>query len=132
MTRINCVPVEELCREHLIAEYRELPRIFTAAAKAQEKGTLKNLPNSYRLGCGHMKFFYDKLEYLAKRHKELIQEMEKRSYKPTIFNVDEKWRSVISTHFWKDWIPEDKDIEINRQRLKDRTPKSQFFEIQKT
>ena len=28
MTRINCVPVEELTDKHLGAEYRELPRLF--------------------------------------------------------------------------------------------------------
>ncbi|MBP7000765.1 pyrimidine dimer DNA glycosylase/endonuclease V [Amaricoccus sp.] len=28
MTRINVVPPEELSRAHLVAEYRELPRVF--------------------------------------------------------------------------------------------------------
>lgn len=34
MTRINCVPVEELSGPHLVAEYRELPRVFALAEKA--------------------------------------------------------------------------------------------------
>lgn len=29
MTRINLLPASELTDQHLIAEYRELPRIFT-------------------------------------------------------------------------------------------------------
>lgn len=31
MTRINRIPVEELSRQHLVAEYRELPRVFALA-----------------------------------------------------------------------------------------------------
>ena len=34
MTRINCIPVEELSTPHLIAEYRELPRVFALAHNA--------------------------------------------------------------------------------------------------
>ncbi len=34
MTRINCVPVEELSGPHLVAEYRELPRVFALAQRA--------------------------------------------------------------------------------------------------
>ena len=34
MTRINCVPVEELHQKHLVAEYRELPRVFRLAEAA--------------------------------------------------------------------------------------------------
>lgn len=33
MTRINVVPVTELTDKHLLAEYRELPRIFGASKK---------------------------------------------------------------------------------------------------
>lgn len=31
MTRINCVPVRELGGKHLVAEYRELPRVYALA-----------------------------------------------------------------------------------------------------
>lgn len=55
MTRINCVPVEELTDKHLLAEYRELPRIFNLARAVEDA------PTEYVLGTGHMKFFYDKL-----------------------------------------------------------------------
>ena len=35
MTRINLVPPEELCDQHLLAEHRELTRIPNAVAKGK-------------------------------------------------------------------------------------------------
>jgi len=35
MTRINLVPPEELCDQHLLAELRELPRIPNAVLKGR-------------------------------------------------------------------------------------------------
>lgn len=34
MTRINLIPPAQLSDQHLLAEYRELPRIFTMAHEA--------------------------------------------------------------------------------------------------
>lgn len=60
MTRINCIPPRELSREHLIAEYRELPRIFAlvraAIARGESPDDPRN-PTSYTLGAGHVRFF---------------------------------------------------------------------------
>lgn len=39
MTRINVVPVEELTTKHLVAEYRENPRVFALAHKAYTNRT---------------------------------------------------------------------------------------------
>ena len=66
MTRINTVPVECLSDKHLLAEYRELPRIFTAVAKIYDSGNQlpTDIPPNYKLGAGHVKFFYDKLLWL--------------------------------------------------------------------
>ena len=49
MTRINLVKVEELSDQHLIAEYRELPRCL------KQKVNLKDAPDRYTLGKGHVK-----------------------------------------------------------------------------
>lgn len=121
MTRINCVPVQELCREHLIAEYRELPRIFALAAKACDRGDVpSNFPRTYRLGKGHVLFFYDKLRWLRKRHGELYWEMKDRGYKPTFccdlqgLDLPDEWQC--------DWAPREEDLEANRARILDRLP----------
>lgn len=57
MTRVNCIPVQELTVKHLVAEYREIPRLFKLARilKPNEFVPL------YTLGAGHCKLFYDKL-----------------------------------------------------------------------
>ena len=77
MTRINCVPVQELTDAHLGAEYRELPRIFALARAAYLRGELPTDPRNpteYTLGKGHVRFFYARLGWLRKRFLELVAE----------------------------------------------------------
>lgn len=38
MTRINCVAPIELTTKHLVAEYRELPRIYNLVRAAIKRG----------------------------------------------------------------------------------------------
>ena len=81
MTRINCVPVEELHQKHLVAEYRELPRVFKLAEAAAKRGG-HSAPANYTLGAGHVKFFYTHLGYCQQRFKQLVAEMVRRGYNP--------------------------------------------------
>jgi hypothetical protein len=78
MTRINCIPPSELTRQHLVAEYRELPRIFGMVLSMVERGVTSpaqaKIPPTYRMGTGHMKFFCDKLEYLVQRQRALVDD----------------------------------------------------------
>lgn len=73
MTRINCIPVELLPNKALGAEYREMLRL-------RHVTTRRDIPNSYRMGTGHVKFFYDKGTYLINRHRQLCDEMTRRGY----------------------------------------------------
>ena len=66
MTRINLVPPTELCDQHLLAEHRELTRIPNAVAKG--KFSLKGQPEDYKLGEGHVRFFFNKLAFLKQRY----------------------------------------------------------------
>lgn len=125
MTRINVVPVESLHQKHLIAEYRELPRVFSLAHKASlsKKPWTDKQPKSYTLGTGHVLFFYDKLKFLADRHKQLIQEMIYRGYKPNFTDcLMEQWKSLIPQGYWRSYEPTEEAIKINIQRINDRTP----------
>lgn len=118
MTRINCVPVTELVDKHLVAEYRELPRIFAMVRDPKHNETF---PKTYTLGAGHMKFFYDKLTYLAERQKQLVAEMIRRGFKPS-FTAEElviKYAGVPGKH-WHDWTPTPEAMAINRERLAER------------
>jgi hypothetical protein len=120
MTRINVVPVETLTREHLVAEYRELPRVFTLAANAKN-GWWKKQPQSYTLGTGHVLFFYNRLKFLADRHKQLVHEMLKRGYKPNFTEcLEAQFRQHIPEQYWFDYKPTEEALKINRERIKER------------
>ena len=125
MTRINCVHPDELTVRHLVAEYRELPRIFTLVKKAQNRGLTPvdiMIPNVYVLGTGHVRFFYNKLKYLETRQQMLIDEMRKRGFKPNFINLDELMTG-INQMWYNDWIPDDDAMKINRQRISERLNK---------
>ncbi len=86
MTRINCIPTSELSGPHLVAEYRELPRVFAlvrAAISRGESPTDPRNPPAYTLGKGHVRFIYSRFSYLAKRQASLIAEMQRRGYRPS-------------------------------------------------
>lgn len=118
MTRINCVPVENLCREHLVAEYREIPRVFALAHKHGKPH--KDAPKQYTLGKGHVIFFYDKLGYISERFNQLIDEMKKRGYTTSFDGDVSLWKSKIPANMWKNWCPTENAIKINQDRIEDR------------
>lgn len=122
MTRINCIPVYDLHDKHLIAEYRELPRIFSLVEKAIRDNRITSIPipDEYVLGAGHCYFFYDKLSYLASRHAELVYEMQCRGFKPTLTEnlSDVYW--YLPTVLWNDWNPSQKAISTNNERINER------------
>lgn len=121
MTRINVVPPSELTREHLIAEYHELPRVFNYVLKLVEQGKLPHevkAPTEYVLGTGHVKFFAVRLAYIVKRHADLIAEMQGRGYKPNFPAL--KFLKLNSKEWYGDYKPTRKAIALNRARIKER------------
>jgi len=116
MTRINCIPVEELTNKHLIAEYREMLRF----RHVYPRNTNPIIPSEYVLGKGHVTFFFDKGGYLLKRHSQLIKEMNVRGYK-TNFSLD---LSDWPKDCLNDWKPDDVAIRINRERIFERLNKN--------
>ena len=116
MTRINLIPVEDLYDQHLMAEYRELPRIFSYVEKL--KDVPKDIPARYTMGKGHVKFFADKLTFLLGRQGNLIFELLKRDFKIK-FNLQELYSryEIIDEKFKKDYYPTKEEIEISRQRI---------------
>lgn len=120
MTRINCVPVSELTREHLVAEYKELPRVFGHVRRRIEKGQTPcqvKIPKTYRLGPGHVTFFFDKLGWLCERHKLLVDEMTSRGYR---VNYPDPPSHDIPDEWFGNWNPTRRAILENRQRIQDR------------
>jgi len=79
MTRINVgVKPIELNRQMLIAEHREIKRIPNVISKG--KYNMDGIPETFKLGTGHVKFFYNKLEYLKQRYISLYDECIRRGY----------------------------------------------------
>ena len=123
MTRINVVPVQELHPKHLVAEYREIVRVFALVRKrVQAKKPLADHPFEYTLGTGHVKFFFDKLTYISNRYKELTQEMINRGYNPNPIPLETLHAGIPRLYFF-DWEPTEEALRINRQRIKERMPK---------
>ena len=120
MTRINCVPVSELSRQHLLAEYRELPRVFALARKAHCMRRKVAAPEAYTLGTGHVKFFYQRLGYCSRRFHELREEMVLRGYKP---KYDDAPFVLVPAEWQRDWEPDAAALAINRRRIVERTSK---------
>ncbi len=121
MTRINLVDPSTLHSKHLLAEYRELPRVFKLVEAAEKRGAAVRIPSAYLLGTGHVTFFYNKLGFLAHRFQLIVAECQKRGFNiahtqvPTV-DVSQKW--------WQAYVPTPEAIALNAARIKDRMPKS--------
>ena len=119
MTRVNLVDPRQLADQHLVAEYREIFMIGSALQRTLgSKVGVKDIPKNFTLNTGHIKFFYDKGEYLSKRYDCLIEEMKRRgmSPDPTRKFKKEQWPNEL----YKDWVPKDKDIELIRIRINEK------------
>lgn len=110
MTRINVgVDPVKLLDQHLLAEYRELPRVFGLAA---ERKDLSDIPDNFNLGTGSVKFFYNKLGYLSNRYQLIVNELIRRDYKLTYTDP-----LPFIKHLHNDWTPSKADTEQLKQRL---------------
>lgn len=119
MTRINCISPHLLNDKHLLAEYRELPRVFGLVRKAQNKGMSPRQYykyNKYTLGKGHVLFFYTRLNYLYVRQQKIIAECLKRGFdiKHTdpfdlLEDIDDGWI--------RQWRPQPEARSLNIQRI---------------
>mgnify|MGYP005850903769 CR=1 FL=1 len=112
MTRINCVPPEELSGPHLVAEYRELPRVFGLIRRAKPG----KAPQEYVMGQGHVRFFYDKAGWLLQRQRSLIEEMKRRGYKPRHTDPE----ALTNGLELGSWEPDERALAVNRARLVER------------
>lgn len=146
MTRINCVDPSILSNKHLVAEYNELPRVFrlvlalkdieSRSPASQEAGSmnsrlkgrarwLKATHRTYKMGNGHLKFFYTKCQYLKKRYVELYKEMLRRGMRPhsSVVRAVLTRAKFIDKDFCEDWEPTEADWAENLKRLKEWDPR---------
>ena len=110
MTRINVgIPPADLVNQHLIAEHREIKRIPNCIAKG--KYNMEGIPDKFKLGTGHVKFFYNKLLYLK---------CIKRGF--NVQNYIGAWDNVPQ-ELMNDYKVEANDITIIKKRIDERRPK---------
>lgn len=112
VTRINVVPVEELSDQHLIAEYHELPRVFS-----RDINTL-DAPEDYCLGKGHVKWAASHRIFVGHRYLEIVGEMRYRG-----FSTAGIIRNIMRYGNLTDYFVCDKDIELNRERVREKYKK---------
>jgi deoxyribonuclease (pyrimidine dimer) len=110
MTRINLVDPEALTDQHLLAEHRELPRIFPLARAAMERGDLSG-PDRYTMGTGHVRFFYQRTGWLVARHRALTAECVRRGFRVQVGELVPLPGCVA-------WEPTAADVEVNLIRLR--------------
>ena len=116
MTRINVgVLPKELSNKHLIAEHREIKRIPNCISKG--KYNMNGIPDTFKLGTGHVKFFYNKLLYLKNRYWKLYIECIKRGFK--VQNYSSAWDNVPQ-ELMNDYQPTYMDRKIIKERINDR------------
>lgn len=116
MTRINsAISPISLTDQHLLAELRELPRIFTAVKnRVLLNKDFNDIPKIFTLGKGHVKFFYNKCWFLSNRHHLLRLEYFNRFKKHYEFEYARI--SIIPDDLFNDYEPTyvEKQILIDR------------------
>ncbi|MFC0820734.1 pyrimidine dimer DNA glycosylase/endonuclease V [Moraxella marmotae] len=124
MTRVNLIDPDLLTDQHLFAEYREITRIFVLVQRACQKhrlaDILKKVPDSYRLGTGHVCFFYDKLAFVERRYFLLKAELQRRQYQFTPKDDIVNFRQQIDGRLYQDFQPQAADVALSVSRLFDK------------
>lgn len=116
MTRINTIKVKDLLDQHLMAEYREMPMVAGSLNRSlSSKRGVVGIPTNYTLNAGHVKFFYNKKQFLYTRYHELIKELQLRGYsldpnRESNFHVFDGLEQVS-------WNPTSLDHLINIERI---------------
>jgi len=132
MTRINVVPVTELCNSHLFAEYREMPRLVgslnTALNRKSKPFDLSEISPTYILGSGHVKFFFNKFKYLHDRHIQITAELIRRGY--NLSTTDSSIFASVDSKWYNDYTPTEEDLEVNRERIRERMPDKPRWRIE--
>ena len=123
MTRINsAIDPKNLTDQHLIAELRELPRIFTAVKKRVESTRdFTDIPKEFTLGTGHMTFFYNKQRFLYLRFDSLLREYHIRFNKKFRFD---HYTLYNKSSLYNNYLPTEKEKQLLIERISTRINES--------
>ena len=114
MTRINsAISVKCLTDEHLLAEHREIKRLPQCLKKSKKLC----IPDKFRLGAGHIKFFLDKMGFVKNRYKMIYEECLRRGF--SVVDYSENWDSV-GNEYMNGYEPTREERELLIERISDR------------
>ena len=122
MTRVNLTDPRTLSLQHLIVEWRELPRIAKACWLAIERdgieGMLERVPPEYVMGKGHVMFFYPRGAFITKRFALLQMEMRERGVNfDESMTVDEWCVFDWDVRLQQNYVPTPEALAISQERL---------------
>jgi hypothetical protein len=118
MTRISAsVKPVELCDKMLMAEHREILRIPNAIKNGKAKVDFKKIPLKFKLGTGHVMFFYNKIKYLEKRYHKLYNECIDRGFNVQYYG---DCFEDIPSELYKDWSVESHVRPLLVERINER------------
>lgn len=120
MTRINSsYPVKDLYDQHLMAEYRELTMVPAALRRSLRTKTkaqiLASIPSKFCLGSGHVRFWYNKLDYLKTRYAELQTELRNRGFNIDLSRPDNC--DHFDTEFYTGYTATLEDLKLITERI---------------
>ena len=70
------------------------------------------------MGTGHVRFFYDKLLFLQKRHQALVKEAQKRGFK--LSKTEKISLDGFPSVYCQDFSPSEEDLIISQQRIQEK------------
>ena len=117
MTRINTgLHPLEIPPKLLMAEHREMVRIPALARR--RNGDFTDCPETFRLGSGHVKFFYPRILYLWRRY-VVVHETLKRVHNYNVTNCSQSFLD-LPRHAYGDYTPSPEDRQILLDRFAER------------
>jgi hypothetical protein len=117
MTRINVgIHPVELPSKLLLAEHREIKRIPNTIKSG--KAIFKNIPETFRLGAGHVKFFYTRIKYLRDRYDSIYKECKGRSM--NVMDYSSCFEDLPDIAYSKEYFPNSLDRQMIIDRIRER------------
>jgi len=106
--------------KHLIAELHELPRIPNGILKGRLSVDRDRRPDMYVVGKGHMLFFTNKLFFLCRRYKSLMQEYTYRFHRSWQFPFPLQMNQFPD--LWHSFHPTYEAVSLSLHRLREKLP----------
>lgn len=128
MTRVNLISPRLLTDQHLIAEKKELNQL---AGQLQKSVNSKNfnfdtLPKEFKLGTGHVRFFYRYGKFIKDRYQLVYDECVTRRFDVS-YDFNDVW-SRLGPQFCNQFIPASKDLTLSKNRIIDKIKaKPEFY-----